>query len=104
MISNARPKPKSMRKPTGSAALFERQLGHIQAELIGFYVEVPQTVGHRGWIIEILVRIKVNEPAEIDWPNRPDRSRGGARAGALEPERLWIAQRKTRRRGQLTHR
>src|SRR5262249_19932200 len=57
----------------GIRAMFERELGHIQAELIGFHVEVSQAVGHGGRIIEILVRVDINEPAEIDRPYRPNR-------------------------------
>ena len=71
MVSKARPKPRSTRKPTGSASCDMVSLAMFRVNWLDFHVEIPQTVGHRSGIVQVLVGVHIDEAAEIDGADRP---------------------------------
>jgi hypothetical protein len=45
--------------------MVESQLGHVQAKLVGFNVEIPQTVVAGTGMIEIYVVVAIDKATEI---------------------------------------
>ena len=83
-------------KAHGIGRMLERDLSHIQAELVSLDIEVTQAIHARRRVVEIQAIVSVHKPAEIDRPDRPFRCGWSRRRGRRLLVRRWVRGRRLR--------